>query len=68
MNEMIMWRKFFIQFQHCFSLLQHLPKWKLRDSEPKCKKEAMLSMDGEAEDVSARNKSKPWAPRKPRRG
>lgn len=27
------------QFQHCFTLLQHLPKWKLRDSEPKCKKE-----------------------------
>ncbi|KAK1605970.1 hypothetical protein QYE76_029643 [Lolium multiflorum] len=46
------------QFQHCFFLLQHLPKWKLRNSEPKCKKEAMLSMDNEAEDMSARNKGK----------
>ncbi|XP_051228240.1 uncharacterized protein [Lolium perenne] len=27
------------QFHHCFSILQHLPKWKLRDNEPKCKKE-----------------------------
>jgi hypothetical protein len=47
------------QFQHCFSLLQHLPKWKLRDNEPKCKKEAMLSMDDEGEDMSTRNKDKP---------
>ena len=47
------------QFQHCFTLLQHLPKWKLRDSEPKCKKEALLTMDDEAEDMSARNAGKP---------
>jgi hypothetical protein len=47
------------QFQHCFSLLQHLPKWKLRDNESKCKKEAMLSMDDEGEDMSSRNKDKP---------
>jgi hypothetical protein len=31
----------------------------LRDSEPKCKKEAMLSMDDEGEDMSTRNKDKP---------
>ncbi|KAM0904946.1 hypothetical protein ACQ4PT_017676 [Festuca glaucescens] len=39
------------QFQHCFSIPQHLPKWKLRDSEPKCKKEALLTMDDEATDA-----------------
>ncbi|XP_051229962.1 uncharacterized protein [Lolium perenne] len=47
------------QFQHCFFILQHLPRWKLRDSEPKCKKEALLTMDDEAEDMSARNTGKP---------
>uniref|UniRef100_A0ACD6AB32 Uncharacterized protein n=1 Tax=Avena sativa TaxID=4498 RepID=A0ACD6AB32_AVESA len=47
------------QFQHCFSILQHLAKWKLRDNEPKCKKEALLTMDDEAEDMSARNAGKP---------
>nr|XP_051212345.1 glutathione S-transferase T3-like [Lolium perenne] len=47
------------QFQHCFSILQHLPKWKLRDNEPKCKKEALLTMDDEAEDMSGRNTGKP---------
>jgi hypothetical protein len=31
----------------------------LRDSEPKCKKEAMLSMDDEGKDMSTRNKDKP---------
>ncbi|XP_071683241.1 uncharacterized protein [Lolium perenne] len=47
------------QFHHCFSILQHLPKWKLRDNEPKCKKEALLTMDDEAEDMSGRNTGKP---------
>ncbi|XP_051196846.2 uncharacterized protein [Lolium perenne] len=47
------------QFQHCFSILQHLPKWKLRDNEPKCKKEALLTMDDEAEDMTGRNTGKP---------
>ncbi|XP_051216730.1 uncharacterized protein [Lolium perenne] len=47
------------QFHHCFSILQHLPKWKLRDNEPKCKKEALLTMDDEAEDMSGRNAGKP---------
>nr|XP_051190097.1 uncharacterized protein LOC127303396 [Lolium perenne] len=47
------------QFQHCFSILQHLPKWKLRDNEPKCKKKALLTMDDEAEDMSGRNTGKP---------
>ncbi|KAK1614039.1 hypothetical protein QYE76_019556 [Lolium multiflorum] len=47
------------QFQHCFDILQHLPKWKLRDNEPKCKKEALLTMDDEAEDMSGRNTGKP---------
>ena len=45
------------QFHHCFALLQHLPKWQLRDQEPKCKKEALLNM--EEEDMSGRNKGKP---------
>ncbi|XP_071679710.1 uncharacterized protein [Lolium perenne] len=47
------------QFHHCFSILQHLPKWKLRDNELKCKKEALLTMDDEAEDMSGRNAGKP---------
>ena len=52
------------QFQHCFSLLQHLPKWQLRDQEPKCKKEAMLNMDDEEEDMNGRNKGKPEGSKK----
>ena len=52
------------QFQHCFSLLQHLPKWKLRDQEPKCRKEAMLNMDDESEDMSLRNNGKPEGTKK----
>nr|XP_051221656.1 uncharacterized protein LOC127339901 [Lolium perenne] len=47
------------QFQHCFAILQHLPKWKLRDNKPKCKKEALLTMDDESEDMSGRNTGKP---------
>jgi hypothetical protein len=47
------------QFHHCFSILQHFPKWKLRDNEPKCKKEALLTMDDEADDMSGRNAGKP---------
>ena len=47
------------QFQHCFTLLQHLPKWYLSDNEPKCRKESLLTMDDEAEDMSARNAGKP---------
>nr|XP_051215899.1 chromatin-remodeling ATPase INO80-like [Lolium perenne] len=47
------------QFHHCLSILQHLPKWKLRDNESKCKKEALLTMDDEAEDMSGRNAGKP---------
>nr|XP_051190727.1 uncharacterized protein LOC127304053 [Lolium perenne] len=35
------------------------PSWKLRDNEPKCKKEALLTMDDEAEDMSGRNAGKP---------
>nr|XP_051229687.1 uncharacterized protein LOC127347554 [Lolium perenne] len=38
--------------------------WKLRDNEPKCKKEALLNMDDEAEDMSARNKGKPEGSKK----
>nr|XP_051196865.1 uncharacterized protein LOC127310215 [Lolium perenne] len=34
-------------------------QWKLRDNEPKCKKEALLTMDDEAEDMSGRNTGKP---------
>ncbi|CAM0901526.1 unnamed protein product [Alopecurus aequalis] len=52
------------QFEHCFNLLQHLPKWKLRDEEPKCKKEAMLNMDDEEEDMSGRNIGKPEGSKK----
>nr|XP_051196801.1 uncharacterized protein LOC127310143 [Lolium perenne] len=33
--------------------------WKLRDNEPKCKKEALLTMDDEAEEMSGRNAGKP---------
>ena len=49
-----------IFFDFCYGTLQ-----KLRDSELKCKKEAMLSMDDELEDVmSERNKGKPEGNRK----
>ena len=50
------------QFEHCFSLLQHLPKWKLRDQETKCKKEAMLKMDDEEDE--GRNNDKPEGTKK----
>jgi hypothetical protein len=45
-------------FKHCFDLLQHLPKWKVRDQETAPKKSAMLKMDDEDEDKSGRNKDK----------
>ncbi|CAM0873017.1 unnamed protein product [Alopecurus aequalis] len=38
--------------------------WKLRDEEPKCKKEAMLNMDDEEEDMSGRNIGKPEGSKK----
>ena len=47
------------QFKHCFDLLQHLPKWKLRDEETPPKKSAMLKMDDEEDLTSGRNKNKP---------
>ena len=34
-------------FKHCFALLQHLDKWKLRGQETTPKKSAMLKMDDE---------------------
>ena len=46
-------------FKHCFDLLQHLDKWKLRDQETAPKKSAMLEMDDEEEEKDERNKDKP---------
>ena len=44
-------------FKHCWSLLQNLDKWKLRDQETAPKKSDMLKMDDS--DEEGRNHAKP---------
>ncbi|SPT20506.1 unnamed protein product [Triticum aestivum] len=44
-------------FKHCWALLQHLDKWKLRDQESAPKKSDMLKMDDS--DEEGRNHDKP---------
>ena len=44
-------------FMHCWALLQHLDKWKLRDQESAPKKSDMLKMDDS--DEEGRNHDKP---------
>ena len=52
------------QFKHCFDLLQHLAKWKLRDEETPPKRSAMLKMDDEEDPTSGKNKDKPEGTKK----
>ena len=49
----------FFAFKHCFKLLEHLPKWKLRDQETAPKKATMLKMDDSDEEKEGRNNDKP---------
>jgi hypothetical protein len=44
-------------FKHCWALLQHLDKWKLRYEETALKKLDMLKMDDS--DEEGRNQAKP---------
>jgi hypothetical protein len=46
-------------FKHCFDVLQHLPKWQLRDQETAPKKSAMVMMDDSEDDKEGRNANKP---------
>jgi hypothetical protein len=41
-------------FKHCFDVLQHLPKWQLRDQETAPKKSAMVMMDDSEDDKEGR--------------
>jgi hypothetical protein len=45
--------------RHCFDVLQHLPRWKLRDQEHLPKKAAMVSMDDSEDERDGRNNDKP---------
>lgn len=49
-------------FKHCWALLQHLDKWKLRDQESAPKKSDMLKMDDS--DEEGRNHDKPGGTKK----
>ncbi|XBJ15529.1 hypothetical protein VPH35_007409 [Triticum aestivum] len=49
-------------FMHCWALLQHLDKWKLRDQESAPKKSDMLKMDDS--DEEGRNHDKPGGTKK----
>ena len=45
--------------RHCFDVLQHLPKWQLRDQEVAPKKSTMIAMDDSEDDQIGRNNNKP---------
>ena len=45
--------------RHCFDVLQHLPKWKLRDEEVAPKKAAMVALDDTEDEKDGRNADKP---------
>nr|XP_051212904.1 glutathione S-transferase T3-like [Lolium perenne] len=45
--------------RHCFDVLQHLPKWKLRDEEVAPKKAAMVALDDTEDKKDGRNADKP---------
>lgn len=45
--------------RHCFDVLQHLPKWQLRDEEMVPKKAAMVALDGTEDEKEGRNNDKP---------
>ncbi|KAK1604113.1 hypothetical protein QYE76_027786 [Lolium multiflorum] len=54
--------------RHCFDVLQHLPKWKLRDEEVALEKAAMVALDDTEDEKEGRNAEKPEGKRRPRRG
>ena len=45
--------------RHCFDVLQHLPKWQLRDEETAPKKAAMVQLDDTEDEKEGRNNDKP---------
>nr|XP_051197049.1 uncharacterized protein LOC127310409 [Lolium perenne] len=45
--------------RHCFDVLQHLPKWQLRDEEVAPKKAAMVALDDTEDEKEGRNADKP---------
>ena len=45
--------------RHCFDVLQHLPKWQLRDEETKPKKATMVQLDDTEDEKEGRNNDKP---------
>jgi hypothetical protein len=45
--------------QHCWKLLEHTEKWKLRDQEAPPKKGALLLLVDESDEEGGRNKGKP---------
>lgn len=50
--------------RHCFDVLQHLPKWKLRDQETAPKKADMVNMDDSEDEKDGRNNDKPEGSKK----
>jgi hypothetical protein len=45
--------------RHCFDVLQHLPKWQLRDEEIAPKKAVMVALDDTEDEKEGRNNDKP---------
>ncbi|XP_051189832.1 uncharacterized protein [Lolium perenne] len=45
--------------RHCFDVLQHLPKWQLRDEEVAPKKASMVALDDIEDEKEGRNADKP---------
>ncbi|KQK11897.1 glutathione S-transferase T3 [Brachypodium distachyon] len=50
--------------RHCFDVLQHLPKWKLRDQVTAPKKADMVNMDDSEDEKDGRNNDKPEGSKK----
>ena len=44
---------------HCWVLLEHCEKWRLKNKETPSRKEALIQMDDEEDDDGPRNKNKP---------
>jgi hypothetical protein len=45
--------------QHCWKILEHCEKWKIRDQESKSKREDMLELDDSEDEDGGRYKEKP---------
>jgi hypothetical protein len=45
--------------RYCFDVLQHLPKWQLRDEETTPNKVAMVALDDTEDEKEGRNNDKP---------